>query len=223
MKKKSIILLANGKGTRFQSDFKEIPKPLIKYQNLTLIEWSLRALESILPNAYDDLIVVSKYDSVRNFINKEFNIKVFDPGPTNSPAETILNSITLWNDTEILYTLDCDVFFEGKCINSLSPFTLYTVNSNSENFSYVKLDNDGIVNDIIEKKVISNNAIVGFYSFETDKLKCFFKTSNFKELASKREVFLSDIVRDQIKRGIKYSISSVVNYKSLGTPLDLKQ
>ena len=89
--------------------------------------------------------------------------------------------------------------------------------------SIIYSETTGIVNDIIEKKVISNNAIVGFYSFETDKLKCFFKTSNFKELASKREVFLSDIVRDQIKRGIKYSISSVVNYKSLGTPLDLKQ
>ena len=85
----------------------------------------------------------------------------------------------------------------------------------------MKLDLNGIVNDIKEKDVISNNAIVGFYSFETNNLKSFFKTSKYKELDTNREVFLSDIVKDQIIRGIKYSTSFVKNYKSLGTPLDL--
>ena len=223
MKKNTIILLANGKGTRFKTDYKEIPKPLIKYQNVPLIEWSLRALKTIIPNSWENLIVVSKYDSVRDFINKEFNLKVFDPGTTNSPSETILKSINLWRDSAILYTLDCDVYFKGRDINSLSPYTIYTVNSTSENFSYVKLDKNGIVNDIQEKNVISKNAIVGFYAFETGKLKSFFETSKYKELASMREVYLSDILKNQIKEGIKYSISFVENYKSLGTPFDLKQ
>ena len=217
----TIILLANGRGTRFKSNFKGIPKPLIKYKNEPLINWSLKALKTIIPNSWDKVIVVSKYDSVRNFITKEFNIKVFDPGETNSPAETILKSENLWQRSKTLYTLDCDVYFEGKNLNSISPYTLYTVNSSSENFSYVKLDLNGIVNDIKEKDVISNNAIVGFYSFETNNLKSFFKTSKYRELASNREVFLSDIVKDQIKSGIKYSTSFVNNYKSLGTPLDL--
>ena len=223
MKKNKIILLANGKGTRFQSVFKEIPKPLIKYKKVPLIIWSLRALKTIMPNSGDDLIVVSKYNSVRSFVDKELNIEVFDPGNTNSPAETILKSISLWEEANILYTLDCDVYFEGQNIKNLSPYTLYTVNSNSENFSYVRLDENLIVNEIKEKRVISNNAIVGFYSFETEKLKSFFKTSQYKELESKREVFLSDIVRDQIKHGISYSTSFVKNYKSLGTPDDVRQ
>lgn len=217
----TVILLANGKGTRFKSNFKDIPKPLIKYKNETLISWSLKALKTILPNSWDNLIVASRYDSVRNFITKEFSIKVFDPGVTNSPAETILKSINLWQESQILYTLDCDVYFEGQNLYSLSPYTLYTVNSRSKNFSYVKLDKNGIVNDIKEKKVISNKAIVGFYSFDTDKLKLLFKDPAYIELSSKREVFLSDIVRDQINRGIKYSTSFVKNYKSLGTPIDL--
>ena len=71
--------------------------------------------------------------------------------------------------------------------------------------------------------MISNKAIVGFYSFDTDKLKLLFKDPAYIELSSKREVFLSDIVRDQINRGIKYSTSFVKNYKSLGTPIDLDQ
>lgn len=223
MKKNTIILLANGRGTRFKSDFKETPKPLIKYKEVTLIEWSLRALKTIIPESWDNLIVVSKYIAVRDFVTNKFNIKVFDPGPTNSPAETISKSLPFWKDSEILYTLDCDVYFQGQNIKNISPYTLYTVNSSSENFSYVKLDKNGIVNSIKEKDVISNNAIVGFYSFQTEKLKLFFKTSDFNKLASQREVFLSDIVRDQINNGIKYTISFVENYKSLGTPFDLKQ
>ena len=29
----TVILLANGKGTRFKSNYKDIPKPLIKYKD----------------------------------------------------------------------------------------------------------------------------------------------------------------------------------------------
>ena len=101
----TVILLANGYGTRFKSNFKDIPKPLIKYKNEPLISWSLKALKTILPNSWDNLIVASRYDSVRNFITKEFSLKVFDPGVTNSPAETILKSINLWQESQILYTL----------------------------------------------------------------------------------------------------------------------
>lgn len=222
MKNNAIILLANGKGTRFRSDFKETPKPLIKYKKEPLVLWSLKALKTIIPNSWENLTVVSKYDSVRNYVKKEFNLKVFDPGSTNSPAQTILESKSIWNDSKILYTLDCDVYFEGENISTISPFTLYTVNSSSVNFSYVSVDENGVVYEIKEKSVISNNAIVGFYAFQTDKLKSLFKTSYYKELAAKREVFLSDIVRDQIKNGVKYSTSFVKNYKSLGTPFDLK-
>ena len=97
------------------------------------------------------------------------------------------------------------------------------MNSSSENFSYVNTDRNGLVNEIKEKNVISNNAVVGFYSFDTEKLKYFFKTAKYKELANQREVFLSDVIRDQIMQGIKYSISEVKSYKSMGTPYDLNE
>ena len=223
MKNTSIILLANGKGSRFRSKFKETPKPLIIYKKEPLILWSLRALKTIITNSWENLTVVSKYDSVRNYVNKELNLKVFNPGSTNSPAETIFESKPIWQDSKILYTLDCDVYFEGENINNISPFTLYTVNSSSKNFSYVKTDQNGLVNEIKEKNVISNNAVVGFYSFDAEKLKYFFKTAKYKELANQREVFLSDVIRDQIMQGIKYSISEVKSYKSMGTPYDLKE
>ncbi len=222
MNSNTIILLANGKGTRFKSNFNDIPKPLIKYKDKELITWSLKALKTIIPKSWDNTIVVSKYSSVREFIIKKFNFRVFDPGETNSPAETILKSKKLWEGSKILYTLDCDVYFEAQNLYKISPYTLYTVNSSSENFSYVKLAQNGTVNYIKEKEVISNQAIVGFYSFDTEKLKSLFKDKKYIELSSTREVFLSDIVRDQIKKGIKYSTSFVKNYKSLGTPIDLE-
>ena len=92
-----------------------------------------------------------------------------------------------------LIYIDCDVYFEGQNLYNISPYTLYTVNSSSKNFSYVKLDKNGIVN-YIKEKVISNQAIVGFYSFDTEKLKTLFQEKKYIELSSMR-VFLSDLVR----------------------------
>ena len=66
MKSHTVILLANGKGTRFKSNFNNIPKPLIKYKEEALITWSLKALKTIIPKSWDNTIVVSKYASVRD-------------------------------------------------------------------------------------------------------------------------------------------------------------
>ena len=68
MNSNTIILLANGKGTRFKSNFNDIPKPLIKYKDEELITWSLKALKTIIPKSWDKTIVVSRYASVREFI-----------------------------------------------------------------------------------------------------------------------------------------------------------
>ena len=46
MNSNTIILLANGKGTRFKSNFNDSPKPLIKYKDEELITWSLKALKT---------------------------------------------------------------------------------------------------------------------------------------------------------------------------------
>ncbi len=221
--KKIFFLLANGKGSRFKNDFKNQPKPLIEYKGKPLIEWSLETLKKITPDKWREVIVISKYDSVREFIYKKYNLRVFDPGSTNSPAETLEKSKSLWEKHQLLYTLDCDLYFEAERLNKKNPLTLYTVYSNSKNFSYIKLDNNGFVANIEEKKVISNQAIVGFYVFDTNQISKFFKSLNYKNLSLDREVFLSDIIKYQIKNGIKYRTSLVENYKSLGTPKDLNQ
>ena len=52
MQSNTIILLANGKGTRFKSNFNDIPKPLIKYKDEALITWSLKALKTMVHSVF---------------------------------------------------------------------------------------------------------------------------------------------------------------------------
>ena len=43
---------------------------------------------------------------------------------------------------------------------------LLTFKSNSSNYSYAKVNEDGYVTETAEKKAISNNACVGIYGFK---------------------------------------------------------
>ena len=75
-----------------------------------------------------------------------------------------------------------------------------TFNSNSKNFSYVSLDHEGLVKEIIEKKVISNRATSGLYVFSNyDTYRTFYKKIDF----SKKELFISDVYTQALNSNLK--------------------
>jgi dTDP-glucose pyrophosphorylase len=75
-----------------------------------------------------------------------------------------------------------------------------TFNSNSKNFSYVSLDHEGLVKEIIEKKVISNRATSGLYVFSNyDTYRTFYKKIDF----SKKELFISDVYTQVLNSNLK--------------------
>ena len=98
-----------------------------------------------------------------------------------------------------------------------------TFNSNSKNFSYVSLDHEGLVKEIIEKKVISNRATSGLYVFSNyDTYRTFYKKIDF----SKKELFISDVYTQVLKSNSK--IMNLHNKDSkdtiiLGTPSEYEE
>jgi dTDP-glucose pyrophosphorylase len=93
-----------------------------------------------------------------------------------------------------------------------------TFNSNSKNFSYVSLDHEGLVKEIIEKKVISNRATSGLYVFSNyDTYRTFYKKIDF----SKKELFISDVYTQALNSNLKVFNLHNENPKDtlvLGTP-----
>tara|TARA_B100001245_G_C22764711_1_gene369893 strand:- start:55 stop:813 length:759 start_codon:yes stop_codon:yes gene_type:complete len=75
-----------------------------------------------------------------------------------------------------------------------------TFNSDSKNFSYVSLDHEGLVKEIVEKKVISNRATSGLYVFSNyDTYRTFYKKIDF----SKKELFISDVYTQALNSNLK--------------------
>ena len=93
-----------------------------------------------------------------------------------------------------------------------------TFNSNSKNFSYVSLDHEGLVKEIIEKKVISNRATSGLYVFSNyDTYRTFYKKIDF----GKKELFISDVYTQALNSNLKVFNLHNENLRDtivLGTP-----
>jgi len=88
----------------------------------------------------------------------------------------------------------------NKIINNNVDGVIDTFNSNSNNFSYISLNDEGLVKEIVEKKVISNRATSGLYVFSNfNTYRTFFKKIDF----SKKELFISDVYTQALNSNLK--------------------
>jgi hypothetical protein len=88
-------------------------------------------------------------------------------------AETAYDVIKTFKKSELVWIYNIDTYV--KC--GLDPESIkgndgsiYVFKSDANNMSYVKYDEDGLVNDLAEKIVISEWATVGLYGFRTAEL-----------------------------------------------------
>tara|TARA_B110001469_G_C9308548_1_gene166933 strand:- start:14 stop:328 length:315 start_codon:yes stop_codon:yes gene_type:complete len=61
--------------------------------------------------------------------------------------------------------LNRKLYLVNKAIKNLFDGVIDTLNSDSDNFSYISADSESMVKKIIEKEVISNKETTGFYVF----------------------------------------------------------
>jgi len=142
--------------------------------------------------------------------------------PTSGPADTafqILAKANISDDAEI-FIKDCDSFFshvytEGNyvCVSNIANHeTLKKLSSKS----FVVSNNQGIINQIIEKKVVSDTFCVGGYKFESAGA---FR-ENFREINSQNELFVSDVIQRALFKGEVFYEKDVQNYHDVGTADD---
>ena len=96
--------------------------------------------------------------------------------------------------------------------------------SNNENLSFVKLNQDGFVTQIKEKEKISNLASTGLYVFSCAKQ--FIETAEDmikKNITVKDEFFISGIYDGLLKSGKKFVIDVAEEFIPFGTPDDIKK
>ena len=113
--------------------------------------------------------------------------------PTSSQPETIYKTIQQAHVKGAVFIKDADCSFKGEILPQNSV-VIYPLESlpwvNPQNKSYVAVDDNFYVTNIIEKKIISHYFLSGGYCFEDAGLFCIY----YQRYAEKKGLYLSHII-----------------------------
>ena len=220
-----IILPAAGLSTRFPN---MRPKyTLTDYKGQMMFE---RAIQYYVGKYNVTIGILKEHDTkynistyIKNTYDKLVNVVVLDE-LTTGPAHTvyeILKRADISDDKEF-FIKDCDSFFdhiptEGNyvCVSSIAE---HEVLKRLSSKSFIISNDQGIINNIIEKKVVSDKFCVGGYKF--DKVGLYKQT--FEKLKNKnvKEIFVSHIIQDCLHNNHIFTEKQITNYIDVGTAED---
>ena len=237
-----IIIPMAGHGKRFKDGGITEPKFMIKVKNKSLFEWSLNSLPLDISKK---IIFVCLEEHEKDFKVSEFiknimaekypNVKydlVYLDNATRGQAETALHAKHLVDTESSLIIYNIDTHFvstrlKSKILtlkNKKIDGMLGCFESNNENLSFVKLNQDGFVSQIKEKEKISNLASTGLYIFSSAKQ--FVQTAEEmieNDVKVKDEFFISGIYDALLKSGKKFVVDVAEEFIPFGTPDDIKK
>lgn len=215
-----------GKGKRFLDSGVNIPKQLVKINNLTMIEVSMGCI-----NLSDfNLIFIVRKNHVDEFKIDEFLIDKFGRDikiiSHNEDTDGTVNTCLLaenYLDTNPLLITTLDVFFEPKIheidFDKTIDGSIIVFKSDNPSYSFSKIDDDGMVTETAEKNPISNLASVGLYYFKSglDFVK-YSKEMISKNIRTNNEFYICPLYNLLIDDGKKINTIMVDVCHPLGTP-----
>jgi dTDP-glucose pyrophosphorylase len=226
--KPNVLVPMAGLGSRFIKEGFKVPKQLINIKDKHLIDISLDCLN------YEDcnLIFVVRDETVYNFhidelLKKKFGddikIVILDKLTDGSVCSCLYAEEYIDNDAPlVIHTLDIEFrpVFDPHTMNDLdADGLLLTFKSNSANYSYADVDQDGYVKRTAEKKAISSNACVGIYGFKKGSDFCkYAKEMIAKDIRTKNEFYIAPLYNLLIDDGKKIVTSDVDKMHVFGTP-----
>ena len=118
-----------------------------------------------------------------------------------------------WDSNEFMYSMVADNIDGG----------ILTFTSTHPKWSYAKLDDDGFVTEVAEKKPISNIATVGIYYWKkgSDYVK-YAEQMISKDIRVNNEFYVCPVFNEAVQDGKKIKTFDIENMWGLGTPEDLK-
>jgi NDP-sugar pyrophosphorylase family protein len=168
----NIIIPMAGEGSRFREAGYTLPKPLIDVCGKPMIQ---RVVESLTYDAEYIFVIRKDHDLEFDLQNRLKNIVpdctvIVIDRPTGGAACTVMLAETKISPFSEMIIANCDQYIEWTLDDFLLQMRLNSCvagipyfNSTNPHHSYIKRDEQGNVCDIVEKKVISDNAVVGIY------------------------------------------------------------
>lgn len=221
-----------GRGSRFKGSKASItPKPLIDVYGQWMVHWALRSLNIELASKIIFLILrdhEEKYD-IRKRFEEKYGLKslcVLVDQITDGPVSTVLLAKKHINTDEDIIIKDCDGYVISNLHNTIKnnlnnkvSGILSTTNLPGEQYSFARLDENGCVCRVTEKKRISDHVIAGMYYFRHGKdFVKYAEKMVAKNKRARNEFYIAPVYQEMIDDGKKIIIDEVQELWDLGTP-----
>jgi len=228
----NILIPCAGIGKRFKDEGYDLPKPLIMVNGKPMI---CHLINNLVTNDSDKIYIgyliqfdfYNFKDVVKKHSNKQIEFIQISYN-TNGAVETLNIMLKDISNNDNVLVIDCDTFYLEDIIKnyrySLQKNVVFYFNdeTNNEAYSFIKLDNENVV-DIVEKKKISNNANIGAYGFESVNLLkkyCDYLLGN--NIRQKNEFYVSGLYKQMISDNINVIGKEIKEFYNVGVPEKLK-
>ena len=135
---------------------------------------------------------------------------------TKHQSQTVELAIKHFNITGPIFVKDSDNYFKTS-FNGTNSICYYDLNLSGlikpKNKSYISFDDSGLINNIVEKQVISSQFCVGGYGFESAKQF----VSHLQSINSNSEIYLSNVIFEMILKEEHFKGEEVSDYSDWGT------
>lgn len=172
----NIVVPMAGRGSRFSEAGFEKPKPLIDVADVPMIQL---VISNLLPAEEHRFIFICQESHLEKYEMEQI-LRSLSPsceivpvnGVTQGAACTVLLAKELIDNGEPLMIansdqwVDIDINEYLRSIPSTIDGLIMTMQSSDSKWSYARLTLAGNVCEVVEKKVVSQNATVGIYNFQ---------------------------------------------------------
>jgi dTDP-glucose pyrophosphorylase len=228
-----IIITMAGEGSRFKKVGYKAPKHEIEVKGKSLFEWSMLSLKNFFDENFIFIVRENNYDKekleclcnklgIKNFKLKE--IKELTDGQASTAY--LCNEYISEDEDVLIYNIDTYISGDEIKKEELKKYDGYipVFKSEGDKWSFIKLDDNGKVIDVVEKIRVSDLGSIGLYYFKVwrDYKEIYLK---YKEEIKRKykEVYIAPMYHYLMKKekNIGYIILRNEDIHVLGTPEDL--
>ena len=230
--KMNVLIPMAGAGSRFAQAGYTFPKPLIEVNGKPMIQVVVENLN--IEAHYIFLVQKAHYEKYNlkqllNLIAPGCDIVQVD-GITDGAARTTLLAKQYIDNNEPLLMANSDQFVEWNSNETLYGFTaddidggIVTFKATHPKWSFARIDDNGFVAEVAEKKPISDNATVGIYYWKkgSDYVK-YAEQMISKDIRTNNEFYVCPVFNEAIEDGKKIKVKPINQMWGIGTPEDLE-
>jgi HAD superfamily hydrolase (TIGR01509 family) len=229
--KLNVLIPMAGAGSRFEAAGYTFPKPLIEVRGKPMIQVVIENLN--IDARYIYIVQKSHFEKY----NLDYLLRLITPnceivqidGLTEGAACTTLLARDLIDSEDSLVIANSDQYVDWNSGETIYSFMaegidggIVTFKATHPKWSYARIDENGIVQEVAEKKPISDIATVGIYFWKKGSDYVKYADDMIKRnIRTNGEFYVCPVFNQAIEDGKKFRIRNIDQMWGLGTPEDL--